>query len=92
MTGIETNEAIEPNEASETNETDPVLVKSRIASHRRKQRPVQGRTTAIVAVALVVLGVALVSAAVPEPSAEPAVPAGDGTAVSPADAHASSFN
>ena len=91
MTGIETNEAIEPNEASETNETDPVLVKSRIASHRRKQRPVQGRTTAIVAVALVVLGVALVSAAVPEPSAEPAVPAGDGTAVSPADAHASSF-
>lgn len=91
MTGTESNEPNETNESNESNETDPVLVKSRIASHRRKHRPVQGRTTAIVVVALVVLGVALVSAAVPEPSAEPAGPAGDGAAVSPAGAHASSI-
>ncbi len=86
MTGFEPNEPNEPNEPDLA-----VAVESRIARRRRSQRPVQGRTTAGVAVALVVLGIGLVSVAVPDPTAEPAAPAGDGAAIAPVDARTSSF-
>jgi hypothetical protein len=52
---------------------------------------VAGRTPALVIVAVVVLGVAGVSALFPPPAAPSAPPAGDGVAVAPIDAHASSF-
>ncbi|HVC66818.1 MAG TPA: DUF5719 family protein [Acidimicrobiales bacterium] len=64
---------------------------SRVARRRESARPVAGRTAALVAVATVLLGVATVSALAPPPKALPAPPAGDGVAVAPVDAHASSF-
>lgn len=64
---------------------------SRVARRRESARPVAGRTAALVAVAAVLLGVAAVSALAPPPKAPSAPPAGDGVAVAPVDAHASSF-
>jgi len=69
----------------------PTEVRSRVARRREAARPVAGRTPALVIVAVVVLGVAGVSALFPPPAAPSAPPAGDGVAVAPIDAHASSF-
>jgi hypothetical protein len=70
---------------------DPPVVESRVARRRRAQRPVPGRTTAIVVAGAVVFGVALVSALVPPPTVPLAPPAGEGVSIAPADASSSSF-
>jgi hypothetical protein len=66
-------------------------VQSRIASRRRAERPVAGRTAAVVTAALVLVGVGIVSLVVPPPSPTPAAPSGGGVQVAPADAHLSSL-
>lgn len=58
---------------------------------RHTARRVPGRTAAAVAVAAVLLGVGLVSRAVPPPAAAPPAPSPGGVAVSPADARSSSL-
>jgi hypothetical protein len=68
----------------------PVVV-SRIARRRRAQRPVAGRTAALVVAAVVVVGVGILSLALPVPSPSPAPTSGDGVQVAPTDAQESSL-
>jgi hypothetical protein len=77
--------------AGEPIRLETITVGSRLARRRRALRPVAGRTTALVVAGSVVLGVGLLSAAVPAPTAPSVAPVGDGVAVAPAAAHASSF-
>ncbi len=70
---------------------EPTEVLSRVARRRRAQRPVPGRTSALVAVAAVVLGVGIVSALVPPPAPATAPAPSDGVSVAPVDARTSSF-
>ncbi len=68
----------------------PVVV-SRIARRRRAQRPVAGRTAALVVAAVVVVGVGILSLALPAPTPPPPPSFGDGVQVAPADAQLSSL-
>ena len=63
----------------------------RVARRRPSQRPVAGRTAALIAVVVVLVGVGLVSLAAPPPSAPSAPSAGDGAVVAPVDAQVGSF-
>ena len=66
-------------------------VQSRIARRRRAQRPVEGRTAAVVTAVVVLVGVGLLSLVFPPPSPAPPPPTADGVQVAPADAHLSSL-
>ena len=72
-------------------EASPLPVASRVARRRRVQRPVPGRTTAVVAAVVVLVGVGLVSLAEPAPAPAPAAPPRDGVAIAPTTALTSSF-
>jgi hypothetical protein len=74
-----------------TTRLEPAEVLSRVARRRRAQRPVAGRTAALVTAGAVLVGVGLVSTLAPTPQAPPAPASGDGVTVAPAGAHASSF-
>ena len=68
---------------------EPVAAPAR-RRRRPSLRPVRGRWTAVIAVAIVVAGVGLVSAAFPTPGAPPGPGSADGVPVPPADATSSS--
>jgi hypothetical protein len=61
-----------------------------VARRRTAQRPVAGRTAALVAAGVVLVGVGLVSTFAPTPQAAPATAPGDGVTIAPGDAHTSS--
>jgi len=80
-----------PDPTGDPTRTPPgALAPSRVARRRQAQRPVAGRTAAVVAVVAVVVGVGLVSLAAPDPQA-PAAGAGGPVQVAPADAGTSSL-
>ena len=104
LTGGPPPEGTEPGDASAPDGPDPVPdpsgdpvrlepteVRSRVARRRESLRPVRGRTAAVVGVAVVVLGVGLVSALAPTPAAPSMPTASDGVSVAPVDARTSSF-
>jgi len=84
-----------PGSGDELDATSPTgtvpTVQSHIARRRRAQRPVEGRTAAVVAVVLVLVGVGIVSLVVPAPAPSAPTPTGDGVLVAPADARLSSL-
>ena len=69
----------------------PGVIETRLARRRRALGPVAGRTTALVTAVLVVVGVGIISAAVPAPSPGVPVAAGDGALVAPTSASTSSL-
>ena len=83
-----------PDEGGPASTDDPMatpVVETRSARRRRALRPVPGRSAALVTAAAVVLGVGMLSAAVPTPAPAPAVSAGDGVQVAPTSARTSSL-
>jgi len=101
MTRRDPGEGAEPTEVPEDAPTSvgdedptrsgPNEVLSRVARRRTAQRPVAGRTAALIAAGAVLVGVGLVSTLAATPQPAPAPPTGDGVTVAPVDAQASSF-